>query len=122
MRHLIAGAVVYIGEALLDQLHGKLIELRKIIRRIEFFGPLKTEPLHIVLDVLHVFGFFRYGVGVVKAQVGFAAIFFAEAKVQANAFGVAQMQVAVRLRRKARGNGFVFARSQVGLDNLFNEV
>jgi len=29
LRHLIAGAVVYIGEAFVDQLHGKFIELGK---------------------------------------------------------------------------------------------
>ncbi len=44
---------------------------------------------------------FFFGVGVVKAQVAGALVVAGQAKVQANAFGVAHVQVAVGLGRKA---------------------
>src|SRR5690606_13780168 len=44
------------------------------------------------------------------------------AEVQADRLGVADMQVAVRLRRKARDDLLVPSRLQVGRDDVANEI
>ena len=64
-------------------------------------GPVKTEPFHRVDDAVDVFGVFFFGVGVVKAQVAHAAVVTRQAKVDADALGMAHVQVAVGLGREA---------------------
>ena len=67
--------------------------------------------------------FFLDRVGVVEAQVAFAAERFREAEVEADRFGVADVQVAVRFRREARVDAsVVFAGGEVFLDDLVDEV
>jgi len=47
----------------------------------KFMLPLKAQPAYIILNAFHVFRFFRNRVGIIKAKVGIATIFFAQAKV-----------------------------------------
>jgi len=56
--------------------------------------------LHISLDRVDVLLFFLFRIGVVEAQPTNAAEFFCQTKVQADRTGVADVQIAVRLRRK----------------------
>ena len=67
-------------------------------------APAKAQPLHRVDDAVDVFGVFFFGVGVVKAKVAHATVVTRQTEVDANAFGVAHMQVAVGLWRKTRAN------------------
>ena len=53
--------------------------------------PVETEPADVVDDGIDVFLFFFFGIGVVKAEVGFAAEFGGEAEIQADGFRVADM-------------------------------
>ena len=84
--------------------------------------PLEAEPMHRVLDGVDVFLLFLDRVRIVKAQMTAAAILLRQSKVQADRLGVAKMQVAVRLRRKARHHLAILARTEVGLDDLADEV
>ena len=43
-----------------------------------------------------------HGIGVVEAQIGLAAELRGQAEIEADGFGVADVQIAVGLRRKAR--------------------
>jgi len=56
--------------------------------------------MHGVYDRVDVFLFFLFRVGVVEAQVAAAAVIARQAEVQADRFGVAEVQVAVGLRRE----------------------
>ena len=63
------------------------------------------------------------GIGVVEAQVELAAVLLGEAEVQADALGVADVQIAVRLGRKPRVHAAaVLAGGAVGVDDLLDEV
>ena len=63
--------------------------------------------------------FFLGGVGVVEAQVAEAAEFLGEAEVEADGLGVADVQVAVGLRRKPGDHpALVFAGLQVFHDDI----
>jgi hypothetical protein len=66
-----------------------------------------------------------FRVGVVEAEVAFRAdggVFQGDAEVQADRLGVADVQVAVGLRRKTGDGGGVFAGGQVIGDDLADEV
>ncbi len=113
-----------VGDALANQLFGELIELLVIIRRVVFaLVPVKSQPLHVVLDRIDVLDVFLDGIGVVEAEVAVAAEFAGDAEVEADRLGVADVQVAVRLRRKTRDDlAAVLAGGYVGGDDLANEV
>ncbi len=68
---------------------------------VEVGFPVETQPLHRVEDGVHVLLFFLLGVGVVKAHVADAAVVARQAEVQADALGVAHVQVAVGFGREA---------------------
>ena len=65
-------------------------------------GPVEAEPVDGLDDRVDVLLLFLLGVGVVEAQVADAAVIGREAEVEADALGVADVQIAVRLGRKAR--------------------
>jgi len=60
------------------------------------------------LDALDVFDVFLRRIGVVHSQIADAAELACDAEVQADAFGVADVQVTVRLRREARVDAWIF--------------
>ena len=94
--------VVHIGLAHLDELLGILVKAFKIVGGVKFpVLPVAAQPAHVLADGVHVFRVFLGGIGVVKAQVALAVKFFGHAKVEADGFGVPQVQVAVGLRGKA---------------------
>src|SRR5690606_10505969 len=66
--------------------------------------------------------FFLHRVGVVQAQVADAAELRRDAKVQADGLGVADVQVAVGLRREAGLDRRVLAAGEVVSDDLPDEV
>ena len=63
--------------------------------------PIKAQPPHHLDDGVDKLLLFLLGVGVVKAQVADAAVLSRQAEVQADALGVAHVQVAIGLGRKA---------------------
>ena len=100
---LLFAQAVDVGLAGFDQVHRVLVELLEVVRGEELtIAPVKPEPAYVALegtDVLHVLG---GRVGVVKAQVAGAAEVSGHAKVQADRFGVADVWIAVGLRREPR--------------------
>ncbi len=115
---------VHIGQTLADQGHRQVVELVEIVAgEAHRAGPLEAEPFHVLLDGVDVLVFFLLRVGVVKAQMAGAAIGFGDAEIQANRLGVANMQVAVRLRREPRHHpAIVFSFGQVTIDDLSDKV
>jgi len=101
---LFGGQAVNIGLALFDQLHGVVVKLLEIIRRVVQFRPFKAQPLYIAFDRFHIFVAFFLGVGIVKTQIAGAVIFGGDTKIQADRFCMTDMQITVRFRRKACDN------------------
>ena len=86
-------------------------------------SPLVAQPAYVFLDGLDVFHVLLGGVGVVEAQVADASVGGRDAEVQANSFGVSDVEISVRLRREAGlYTAPVLAFAQVVLYYLFNEV
>ena len=121
--HLVLGLVVDIGLAALDQMLGPFVEPLEIIRGMEeVLAPIEAEPAHVGLDGVDIFLLFLGGIGVVEAQIALAAEFLRDPEIEADRFGVADMQIAVRLRRKPGHDLVVLLGVEVGLDDVANEV
>jgi hypothetical protein len=79
---------------------GPFIKPLEIIRRMkQIVAPVEAEPAHVALDGVDIFLLFLGGIGVVEAQMAAPAEFLRHAEIQADRLGVADMQIAVRLRR-----------------------
>ena len=100
--HLVRRLVVDIGLAGADQVLGPVVELLEIVRGVvEVLAPVEAEPAHVALDRVDVLLLLLGRVGVVEAQVAAAAELLRDAEIEADRLGVADMQIAVRLGRKA---------------------
>ena len=120
---LLLRLVVDIGEAIADQSLRPFIEAIEIIRGVErLAGPIVAEPAHIGLDGVDIFLLFLGRIGVVEAQVAVAGKLLRDAEIERDRLGVADMQVAVRLRREPGHDLLVLARGEIGLDDVANEV
>src|SRR6185312_14463462 len=121
--HLFDWEIVDIGQALADQMLGPVVELLEIIRgEIEMLVPIKTEPAHVALDGVDVFLLLLGRVGVVEAQMAAAAEFLRHAEIEADRLGVADMEIAVGLRRKARDDAVATAGVEITLDDVADEI
>ena len=118
---LVLRLVVDIGQPLLDQYDGPFVELVEIVRRVTLQLPLEAEPLDVALDRVDVLHVLLDGVRVVEAQVALAAVFLRQSEVDADALGVADMQVTVRFGRET-GLYARFAPGDRLFDDLFEEV
>ena len=115
--------VVDIGLAGADQVLGPVVELLEIVGGvIEVLAPVEAEPAHVALDGVDVFLLLLGRVGVVEAQVAAAAELLRHAEIEADRLGVADMQIAVRLRREAGDDRAVPLRVQIGLDDVADEI
>ena len=102
--------LVDIGVAGLDQRLGRAVHEVEVVAGVvemalglafERRFPAEAQPLHRVEDGVDIFLLLLLRIGVVEAHVADAAIVARQAEVQADALGVADMQVAVGLGREA---------------------
>ena len=105
-----------------DQLHGKFAEAFEIVRRIGRTGPRETEPGDVALNGVDVLLALPQRIGVVVAQVGAAVELFRDTEVQTDGLGMADVQVAVRLRREPRDDAFAVSRSEIIANAMADEV
>jgi len=85
-------------------------------------GPIADQPVDVLHDRLDVLDILLGRVGVVHAQVALAAVFAGDAEIQADRLGVADVQVAVGLRRETRDDLRVaFLRNMLG-DDIADEI
>src|ERR1051326_6948131 len=101
---LVRRLAVDVGQPLDHEVLGKLIELLEVVRREMQRRPFEAEPANVFLDRLHVLHVFLGRIRVVEAQVAGTPELLRDAEVQADGFRVADVQVAVRLGRKSRGD------------------
>ena len=121
--HLLRRLVVDVGLAGLDQVFGPVIEPIEIVRRMkEVLAPVEAEPAHVALDGVDIFLLLLGRIGVVEAQVAAPAELLGDAEVEADRLGMADMQVAVRLRRKAGDHRGVPLGVEIGLDDVADEI
>jgi len=121
---LFLGQVADVGQALFDQEDRPLIELLEVVgREVLAVFPVEAEPADVVLNRLDVLDFLGRRIGVVEAQIALPAVIGGDTEIQANRLRMADVQVAVRLRRKPRMHAaVVLAGLEVGVDDFADEV
>ncbi len=98
---LLRGQLAHIGQALFDQLHRELVHLVKVVGGvIEPVPPVEPQPVDVLLDGVHILLILFGGVGVVHTQVAHTAVFLGGTEVDGQRLAVADVEVAVRLRRE----------------------
>ena len=98
---LLGRQVADVGKALLDQLDGVLIVLFKVIAAVEeAVAPVEAQPMDILLDGVDKLDVLLGGVGIVHTKIAQAAEALGGAEVDGQRLAVADVQIAVRLRRK----------------------
>ena len=88
----------------------------------KIFAPIEAEPAHVPLDGIDIFLLLFGRIGIVKAQMAAPAKLFRRAEIQADRFGMANMQIAVRLRRESGNNTRDAARFEIGRDDIADEI
>jgi hypothetical protein len=85
----------------MERLQGPVVELREVVGCVAEAIPLEAQPADVGHDGIDVLLLLFFRVRVVEAQVGLAAEFVGQTKVDADGLGVADVEVAVGLGRKA---------------------
>ena len=122
LANLVGAQAVDVGQAVPNQVHGVLVQLLEVVGREVQAGPLESQPPHVLLDRLDVLDVFLRRVRVVEPQVARSAELLRDAEVQADRFGVADVQVAVRLGREPCGHARNPARLQIVRHDRADEV
>jgi hypothetical protein len=120
--HLLGVEVADEGVALPDQLLRGQEEHLEIVRGMAQLRPVEAQPAHVLLDRGDVFGILLRRIGVVQAQVAKPAELRGDAEIQADRLGVADVQVAVGLRREPGADRRMPAAGEVVADDLADEV
>jgi hypothetical protein len=121
--HLGRRLVVDIGLAGADQVLRPFIQLLEIVRRMEkVLAPVEAEPMYVGFDRVDVFLLFPGRVRVVETQMAAAAEFLGGAEIERDRLGMTNMQIAVRLRRKARHDSGMPLGLEIGLHDVANEI
>ena len=107
--HFVGTLLVDVSVAGLDQMFGKGVHPIKIIGRMikvifRALLPVKAHPADAFLDRVNVLLVFFHRIGVVKAHVADTFVIGRQSKIQADALGVTDMQIAVGFGRKTRAN------------------
>jgi hypothetical protein len=101
LAHLVGREIVHVGLALADQVLRPPVQLLEIVGGVvEVLAPVEAQPVHVGHDRLDVLHALLGGIGVVEAQMAGAAEIASEAEVEADALGVADVEVAVGLGGK----------------------
>ena len=108
-----------------DQLNGVFIELVKVVRCVvQMIAPIEPKPSNICLDRFHVFDFLLAWIGIIEPQVTCPALVFTgDAEVEADGFGVSNVEVTVGFRWKSgHDSTFVLVCLQILCDDTTNKV
>src|SRR5262249_54484707 len=117
------GLVVDIGLAGTNQIFGPGVELLEIVgRMVEVLAPVEAEPMHVGLDGVDILLLLPGRIGVVEPQVTATAELLRYAEIEADRLGVADVEVAVRLRRKPGDDSAVASGCEVGANDVADEV
>src|SRR6185436_2417544 len=120
---LVGREAVDVGESAPDQMFGPLVELIEVIRGVQrLAAPVETQPVHVLDDRARVLRLFLLRIRVVEAEIAAPAELERDAEVEADRLRVTDVEIAVRLRRKAGNDGLMPSAAELLLDDLANEV
>ena len=89
---------------------------------VEVRSPVEAEPAHVPFDRIDIFLLFLGRIGIIEAKMTTAAELFRDTEVEADRLGVTDVQVSIRLRRKARHHICVALGGKISRDDIADEV
>jgi hypothetical protein len=89
---------------------------------VEVLSPVETEPPDIALNRVDIFLLFLGWIRVIEPQVTAAAKFLGYAKIQANRLGMADVEIPIWFRWKARDDLLDAAGIEITLDDIADEI
>ena len=119
---LVSREVVDKGQALFDEQDGLLVHVVEVVGGVVQVLIVVPEPLDVLGNGVRVLGVFLAGVRVVHPQVADAVIFLRCVEVDVDRLRVADVQVAVGLRREPGLDVVVNACFQVRVNEVVDEV
>ena len=120
--NLFLALVVNVCEASLYELFGPLVKLVEIVGCIALLLPLETHPAYIFLNRVHILDILLDRIGVVIAEIGLSAILGGESEIDAQALGVAEVQIAVGFGRETGQNRIHFSAFEVFFNDFLKEI
>ena len=113
-----------VGFVLSDQVLGKFVQLIEVIGRIlQMLAPIETQPRHAVANRIDIFLRFLFRIGIVETQVTQTTVIMRNTEIQANALGVADVQIAIGLGRETRFHTSVpFSGTIIFVDNIADKI
>jgi hypothetical protein len=102
---------------------GPFIEpLEMIGGEVEVLPPFEAEPADVLFDRVYIELLLLEGIGVVEAQVAAAGELLGHAEVEADRFGMTDVEIPVRLRRKAGHYRVGSPGAQVRADDVADKI
>src|SRR3954469_1795980 len=102
---------------------GPFVKPLEIVGRvIEVLAPVIAKPADVALDRIDIFLLLFGRIGIVETKVTAAAELLGHTEIEPDRLGMADMQIAIRLRRKTRHHRRVPLGSEVGPDDVADEV
>jgi len=89
---------------------------------IEVLVPVEAEPAYVRLDGVDVLLLLPGRIRIIETQIAAAAELLRYSEVETDGFGVPNMQVTIRLRRKARDHTLVAPRREVVRNDIADEI
>lgn len=122
--YFLHGLFVHVGQPLVDEGDGTFVEeVEHVAGEEEVVPPVESQPVDILLDAVHVFLVFLAGVGVIKAQMAArAGEFLGYTEVEANGFGVSDMEITVGFRGEAGDRSLMLAGGKVIRNHIADEI
>ncbi len=121
--YLIGVEVAHVGHALGDELYRVSVEPLVVVGGVKKpVVPVEAEPTHVGDDRLHEFEGFAARVGVVHPQVAGAPVLGFDAEIETDGLRMADVEIAVRLRREPRGDTVMFLCRQVVVNDFPDKI
>src|SRR2546422_7271103 len=120
---LVRREVVHVRAARSDELDGPVVKLLEVVARVvEVRAPVEAEPAHVAHDRVDVLLALLRRVRVVEPEMAAPAELQRQPEVESDRLGVADVEVPVRLGRKARDDTLEAAGLEVLDDRVADEV
>ena len=102
----------------------EIIEFLKIIRSVvKMLAPIEAQPFHRIEYGIDIFRILFNRISIVETHMANTAIVPCQAEIQANGFSMTDVQVTIRLRRKARRDfAGVFVDAIVFVDDVAQKI
>jgi hypothetical protein len=108
-RDELGGLWVDVGESLFNESAGEVKELREVVGGVDDMLHVEAKPGDVVDDGIDELGVLARGIGVIESEHADTAVLVSNTEVEADGFGVSDVEVAIGFGREASLDASVIA-------------